>query len=101
MDVLHRLFGRGEHTSDASPAERLDALKHKYACVLFRLEQETLDLETKIQGETLVVRGTVRSRVIRDEVERLAHQVDENGMDLDLHLEVDDELWPYYGLDRG
>jgi hypothetical protein len=95
MDVLHRLFGRGEHTSDLSPAERLDALRRKYAPMLFRLEQEALDLETEIEGEALVVRGTVVSELARDEIRRLAAQIDENGLDLDLHLAVDDDRWPF------
>lgn len=98
MDVIHRLFGRGEHTSVASPQERLDALRRKYAIVLFRLEQESLDLETDIEGETLVVRGTVSAEHVRDEVRRLAAQIDENGLDLELHLEVDDGLWPFCRL---
>jgi hypothetical protein len=88
MDVLHRLFGRGEHTSDATPAERLDALKRKYSIVLFRLEQESLDLETEVQGETLLVRGTVPSERVRREIESLAARIDENGLDLELHLDV-------------
>jgi hypothetical protein len=100
MDVLHRLFGRGEHTSDASPAERLDALRRKYAALLFRLEQEALDLETEIEGETLLVRGTVAAQHLSDEARRLAHQIDENGLDLELHLTVDDGQWPFASARR-
>ena len=101
MDVIHRLIGRGEHTSDASPAERLDALRRKYAALLFRLEQEALDLETDIEGEVLIVRAAVKSERVRDEVGRLAAQIDENGLDLELHTEVDEGLWPFTAAGRG
>jgi hypothetical protein len=93
MDLIHRLIGRGEHTSDASPAERLEELRRKYAAVLFRLEQEAMNLETDIEGEVVVVRATVSSDRVRDEVGQIAHQIDENGLDLELHLEVDDRAW--------
>jgi hypothetical protein len=95
MDVLHRLFGRGEHTSDATPAERLADLKRKYAPMLFRLEQEALDLETEIEGETLIVRGTVPAQRVADDLRRMAQQIDENGLDLEWHIEVDDLRWPF------